>query len=86
LGRQIQEDCVTPQQRIRQVADEFGVTVEDLISERRTKLIVIARQELMLRMKEEDDLSLKESGKFLNRHHSTVLQGIRRARKRRAKK
>ena len=62
------------------VADEYGVTVEDLRGKRRDSVFSVPRQELMLRLRSDHQMSLKEIGAYLGgRHHATVLWGIKAA-------
>lgn len=69
---------------VERVALEYGVTVAELLGPRRTRQLVVARQEAMLRISEaHPHASPREIGEALNRHRCTVIQGIKRARGRR---
>lgn len=63
---------------IREVAEKHGVTPVDILSERRTQLVVNARQEAMWRAKSETEWSLPRIGKaFGGRDHTTVIHALR---------
>jgi chromosomal replication initiator protein len=68
---------LTPE-RIRElVAKEWGVTVEALVSKRRTKDLTVPRQVAMYLIREYLDLPLVEIGKlFGGRDHSTVIHSL----------
>ena len=56
------------------VADFFGLSVEDLCSESRTRQLVNARQVAMYLVRELTDMSFPQIGKeFGGRDHSTVM-------------
>lgn len=55
------------------IAERFGLTVADLRSERRSKVIVSARREAFLAIRDErSDLSSSQVGRFFNKEPSTV--------------
>jgi chromosomal replication initiator protein len=59
------------------VAAEWGVSVDGLISKRRTKELTVPRQVAMFLIRELLDLSLVEIGKlFGGRDHSTVIHAV----------
>lgn len=59
------------------VAEQYGVTVENILSKRRTAEIVQARQVTMYLCRKLLDTSLSQIGTFLgNRDHTTVIHGI----------
>lgn len=58
------------------VSDFFGITVEDLMSQKRTKEISYARQLAMYICRTLLDLSLPKVGKSFDRDHSTALHAI----------
>ena len=59
---------------IQIVADYFGLTTKEIISRKRDKNVVTARQIAMHLMRENDNLSFARIGKVLgNRSHATVL-------------
>jgi chromosomal replication initiator protein len=61
-----------------EVADYFGLSVDDLCSPSRTKQLVIARQIAMYLIRELTDLSLPRIGKaFGGRDHTTVMHAER---------
>jgi chromosomal replication initiator protein len=61
-----------------EVAEYFGLTVDDLCSPSRTKQLVIARQIAMYLIRELTDLSLPRIGKaFGGRDHTTVMHAER---------
>ena len=58
----------------RCIAEEFGVSLQDLKSKRRNKNIVLPRQVAMYLSRELTDLSLPEiGGYFGGKDHTTVL-------------
>lgn len=63
----------------REIARQHGVRLRELVSDRRDRHLVTARQHAMWRMKYEcHHLSLPAIGRILgNRDHTTVLHGIR---------
>lgn len=63
---------------IRQVAEEFGLTVDELKSPERTRRVAYPRFKAMYRLKTETELSLPAIGRRLGgRDHTTVLHGVR---------
>jgi chromosomal replication initiator protein len=68
---------VTPDLIRERVANEFGVSVDGLMSKRRTKDLTVPRQVAMYLIRELLDLSLVEIGKlFGGRDHSTVIHAV----------
>lgn len=63
---------------IAQVAAEHGFTKADLTGPSKRPAICRARWEAMRRLRAKP-LSLPSIGRLLNRHHTTVLDGLRRA-------
>lgn len=76
-------------QMISDVCQEYRLSERELLSVRRTKRIATARHELYLRLYEESHsgnnqhrpYSLPHIGAMLGKHHTTILSGIRRAKK-----
>jgi len=69
-----------------EVAATHGVSLLDLRSDRRHERLCVARDEAMWRCRQETTASLPMIGRALgNRHHSTILFGIRRHEERLAK-
>jgi chromosomal replication initiation ATPase DnaA len=64
---------------LAQVCAKHSVTPDAVRSEARATALVKARQEAMLRMREEGH-SAPSIGRFLQRDHTTVLYGAQRAR------
>jgi len=62
---------------IAAVADESGHTRDDLVSDRRQRSLVIARQLAMVLASTNTRSSLSEIGRRLRRDHTTVIHGIR---------
>ena len=63
---------------LREVAAKHGLTVDDLIGQRRTNAVSHPRQEAMYRMRMETPLSLSAIGARLGqRDHTTVLHGVK---------
>ena len=65
-----------------EVCSYYGVSLTQLLSQGRTKTLAQARQELYLRLRSETKMSVTEIGTLCNRHHSTILYGVKRARER----
>lgn len=69
---------------VGRVAAAHGYSLTDILSPRRDTKLVFARQDAMLALQEARPLlSLPTLGRLFHRDHSTVLHGLRRARKRR---
>ena len=66
---------------IEQVASEYEVEPDDLGGPSKLGLFVRPRHEVMRRARE-SGFSLSEIGRALNRDHTTVMHGIKRAKKR----
>jgi len=61
---------------LREVSEEYGVSVEDILGARRDQRVVLPRQIIMYRLCKETGWSLPQIGRFLgNRDHTTVLNG-----------
>lgn len=69
------------QRMIAEVARETGHTVEDLTGRNRFLPVVKVRQHAML-LAHEAGYSTPQIGRAFNRDHTTVLEGIRNARRR----
>jgi chromosomal replication initiator protein len=68
---------ITPESIRQCAADEWGVTIEGLVSKKRTKDLTVPRQVAMYLIRELLDLSLVEIGRlFGGRDHSTVIHSI----------
>jgi len=71
------EDQLSAESIRARVAEEFGVTVDGLVSKRRTKNLTVPRQVAMYLIRELLDLPLVEiGGHFGKRDHSTVIHSI----------
>lgn len=66
-----------------QVAHEYGVLVADLLGTAREQHIVIPRHEAWLRIYERGEASMPKIGSHFNRDHTTILNGLKRAKERR---
>lgn len=67
----------------REIADRYGLSVLDLLSDRRAPSVAKPRQVAMYLCRELTTLSLPAIGKrFGNRDHSTVIHAIRRVEQR----
>jgi chromosomal replication initiator protein len=67
---------VDPDQIIRTIADEYGITVDELLSSSRSQRVALPRQIAMYILREESDLSLPKIGEILGgRDHTTVMYG-----------
>ena len=58
------------------VSKEYGVTVEELKSTRKTDNVAGARHVAIYIIKKETDLSLKKIGAIFNRNHATVISSL----------
>lgn len=68
---------------IREVAENHGLTVPDLLSPSRRRKYAWPRQEAMLRMREETELSYTQIARLLRRDcHTSVIWGEKAARQR----
>jgi hypothetical protein len=59
------------------VAKVWGVSKADILSERRNKSIVVARQAVCFLARHHTSRSLSDIGRFLNRDHQTVFHSVR---------
>ena len=67
---------VTPQSVIRVIAQQYGVTEDDIVSSRRSREIALPRQIAMYITRELTQLSTVNIGKeFGGRDHTTVMHG-----------
>lgn len=64
---------------IRAVSAETGVSHAAIMSRNRRRPIAWARQEVWRRLYATDAYSFPEIGQFFDRHHTTVLDGVRAA-------
>jgi chromosomal replication initiation ATPase DnaA len=63
---------------IREVAQQHGLTIPELLARRRRRMIVQARQLLFYRLYRETSMSLPEIGKKCGGYdHTTVIHSIR---------
>ena len=67
------------------VAQKAGLSLSDLMSDRRDREVSFPRQDLM-RMAVDLGMSLPQIARFLVRDHTTVMHGVRMSRKRQAAK
>ena len=68
----------TREQIARDVCSKHGVSWCDIVSDRRPKEIIEARQEIMWRLSRETGMAAAAIGRFLgNRDHTTVLYGVK---------
>jgi len=66
-----------PEKIIEIVAEFFNLTKEDILNEKRTKNVALARQIVMYFLRHHLNLPLKQIGKILGgKDHSTVIHGI----------
>ena len=64
---------------LREVAEKHGVTVNDILSPRRSNPIVHARQEAAWRMKTETAFSYPEIGRRMGgKDHTTIMWAVKR--------
>jgi chromosomal replication initiator protein len=72
-----EENRIRPEEIRQRAADAWGVSVENLVSKRRTKPITVPRQVAMYLIKTELDLPYTEIGAlFGGRDHSTVIHSV----------
>ena len=64
---------VTDAQILKAVADEFGVTIDDLISHSRRKEVVMPRQIAMYLLRDMLELSYPYIGEKMGRDHTTAI-------------
>lgn len=73
---------ITPDLIIRLVAEHFNMTPNDIISQKRNKELVYARQIVMYLCRTMLDIPLQQVGEFLGkRDHSTVISGVKKIEK-----
>ena len=67
---------IEPEQILKTIAQEYGVSLEELVSHSRSQRIAFPRQIAMYMLREESDLSLPKIGEILGgRDHTTVMYG-----------
>ncbi len=67
----------SPDAILKAVAQEFGLTINDLTGPRRTRRIAVPRQIAMYLMRDLGQLSFPQIGEFLGgRDHTTVMHGV----------
>lgn len=67
---------IEPEQILQTIAQEFGVTMDDLLSQSRSQRVAFPRQVAMYMLREESELSLPKIGEMLGgRDHTTVMYG-----------
>ena len=64
---------------MRDVAEYYGVTIEDLLSSKKHKRLAEARYAISYILYELEGCTYKEIGDFLNRVHSTIIFQVRKA-------
>jgi chromosomal replication initiation ATPase DnaA len=62
---------------IEEAADEYDISVMEIMGKRRHKSIAWARQSAMWRIRMATSLSLPQIGRMFDRDHTTVLHAIR---------
>ena len=67
---------IEPQQIMNTIAHEYGVSMDELISQNRSQRIAFPRQIAMYMLREESELSLPKIGELLGgRDHTTIMYG-----------
>ena len=67
---------IEPEQILKTIAQEYGVSLEELLSHSRSQRIAFPRQIAMYMLREESDLSLPKIGEILGgRDHTTIMYG-----------
>lgn len=62
---------------LRQCATEFGCTVSDILSDRKTTNIMLARRKAMWLLHKRGTMSKAAIGRYLNKDHTTVIHALR---------
>jgi chromosomal replication initiator protein len=67
---------IEPERILRTIAQEYGLTMDELISQSRSQRVAFPRQVAMYMLREESELSLPKIGEILGgRDHTTVMYG-----------
>jgi len=67
---------IEPQQIMNTIAHEYGVSMDELISQSRSQRVAFPRQIAMYMLREESELSLPKIGELLGgRDHTTIMYG-----------
>ncbi len=70
------DEALTPERIISEIAQQYGLTRERLLSKERSREVALPRQIAMYLMREETSTSLPKIGKILGgRDHTTVMYG-----------
>lgn len=64
---------------LREVSEQYGISVDDLTSKRKTDTIANARHTAIYLIRTLTDVSLKKIGEIFNRDHSTVLSSLQKS-------
>lgn len=64
------------QRIVREVADASGIRPDTIYGDSRTPCVCRARAEAAFRMRNELRLSFPEIGRYLDRHHTTIMAMI----------
>ena len=72
-----QDKYITPEFIIDLVADHFGITVDEIMSQKRDKQIAEARQIAMYVSRKYTDLSQNDIAEIFKRDHATVIHAIK---------
>ena len=67
----------TLQKIVSETCQQFGTTMKEMISERRARQILLARQVAMWKCRTRTDHSTPRIGRFFNRDHTTILHAVR---------
>jgi chromosomal replication initiation ATPase DnaA len=68
---------VTMRELLAEVAQAHGLSVAELKGRNRTRPVAVARQLFIARAYATGRYSLPQIGRFLKRHHTTILHGVR---------
>jgi len=67
---------IEPERILRTIAQEYGLSLEELLSQSRSQRVAFPRQVAMYMLREEAELSLPKIGEMLGgRDHTTVMYG-----------
>lgn len=82
LANHVSEDLLTEKELLRMCAESFNLSIKDLKSRSRSKIIVSARQTAMYFLKKYLELSLVDIGRcFGGKDHATVINALKKVEK-----
>jgi chromosomal replication initiation ATPase DnaA len=63
---------------LKMLAEQAGISLAEITGPRRFKEIVAARNKIMYELKNTHNCTHAQIARLVNKHHATVLHGIRR--------